>query len=274
MPVESLETRECQRLPAPFSEIATLAGGLAHEIKNHLSTMSLHLELMGEELHCGESPRDHRLLQRVHSVQRECRHLEEILNAFLQYACVGELDLGDADLNQLLHEFIDFYQPHAQEHGIEISPHLAPDLPPVCIDRSLIRQVLMNLTLNAQQAMPRGGILELQTRARGGRVELDLIDNGAGMDARTREKIFDVFLSTKPEGSGLGLPTVRRIVEAHGGTIACESEPGSGTRFTVSLPVCAGNEWSVNSGIVGERGGVSPPVGGTLNAESRHELTG
>ena len=235
----SLEPQERQRLQAQYAEIAALAGGLAHEIKNHLSTMGIHLELMGEELRPDDSPRDHRLSQRVHSVQRECRHLEEILNAFLQFARVGELDPVETDLNQLLREFIEFYQPQAQERGIEISPHLAPDLPPLQLDRSLMRQVLMNLALNAQQAMPRGGMLELQTRPRNGCVELDFIDNGTGIDARTCEKIFEVFVSTRPEGSGLGLPTVRRIVEAHGGAITCDSQPGSGTRFTIALPACA-----------------------------------
>lgn len=94
----------------------------------------------------------------------------------------------------------------------------------------------MNLALNAQQAMPNGGLLELQTYFRDGRVHLDLIDNGSGMDERTREKMFQAFFSTRAAGSGLGLPTARKIIEAHGGTISCESEPDRGTRFTVSLP--------------------------------------
>jgi signal transduction histidine kinase len=119
---------------------------------------------------------------------------------------------------------------------MEISPHLSPDLPPVRLDRALFRQALLNLALNAKQAMPRGGLLELQTRVRDGRVELDLIDNGNGMDQSTLERIFDVFYSTKPSGSGLGLPTVRRIVQGHGGQVAVESAPGRGTRFTLSFP--------------------------------------
>ena len=243
----SPESQERLRSQAQYAELAALAGGLAHEIKNHLSTMGIHLELMGEELRqspgsegAGPISRDHRLLQRVQSVQRECRHLEDILNAFLQFARLGELDCAETDLNGLLREFVDFYKPQARELGIEISPHLAADLPPVRIDCSLLRQVLMNLALNAQQAMPHGGLLELQTRGQGNRVELAFIDNGIGMDARTRERIFDVFFSTKPQGTGLGLPTARKIVEAHGGEITCESEPGRGTRFVISLPTCRG----------------------------------
>lgn len=242
MPDAALSDDERRRMQAQYAEIAFLAGGLAHEIKNPLSTIGLNLELMAEDLgpaplgSDSRGPRDRRLLQRVERVQTECRRLEEILKAFLQFARVGELDRTTTDLNDLVREFIDFFQPHAAGHGIDVSPHLAVDLPPVCVDRALMRQVLLNLALNAEQAMPDGGLLELQTCAKDGRVLIELIDNGRGMDAATREKMFQVFFSTKPGGSGLGLPTVRKIIEAHGGTISCESEPGQGTRFTISLP--------------------------------------
>lgn len=234
----ALGNQERERLQAQYAEIATLAGGLAHEIKNPLSTIGMNLELMAEELEADQSPRDRRLQQKISTVQRECRHLEAILNAFLAFARVGEIEASTADLNELVGEFIEFYQPQADEHGIEISPHLDSDLPATRLDRALFRQVLMNLVLNAQQAMPEGGLLELQTSHRDGRVILKLIDNGVGMSEGTRLKMFQTFFSTRSGGSGLGLPTVRKIVEAHDGTISCESEPGRGTRFTISLPVC------------------------------------
>jgi len=231
-----LQVEERQRLLAQYAEIATLAGGLAHEIKNPLSTISMNLELLVEDLEEGDQARDRRMLSKIQTVQRECQHLQDILDAFLQFARVGELKLGKANLNQLIGEFVDFYQPQANEVGIEISPHLASNLPPVRLDKSLMRQVLMNLALNAQQAMPNGGLLELQTYCRDGRVCLEFIDNGCGMNERARSKMFQVFFSTNPSGSGLGLPTVRKIIEAHDGTISCESEVGRGTRFVVSLP--------------------------------------
>ena len=227
---------ERHRLQAQYAEIAELAGGLAHEIKNPLSTVLLNLELMAEDVDPEESQRDRRLLKKIETVRNECQRLNEILQAFLQFARVGELDLAEADLNAEVEEFIAFYQPQAEEAGIEISPHLAVDLPVVMLDSTLMRQVLLNLALNAQQAMPDGGLLELQTSSRDGEVLLELIDNGVGMNDATRSKMFQAFYSSKPGGSGLGLPTVRKIVEAHGGTISCESEPGRGTRFTISLP--------------------------------------
>lgn len=236
MTTDQFESDERQRLLRQYAEIATLAGGLAHEIKNPLSTMSMLLELLEEDLDQAESQRERRMLTKVQTIQKECRHLEDILNAFLKFARVGKLSLTPTDLNEVVSEFIEFFQPEAREHGIEISPHLSGDLPFVALDTSLMRQVLLNLALNAQQAMPSGGLLELQTFARDDRVFLAVIDNGQGMDENTRSRLFEVFFSTKPNGNGLGLPTVRKIVDSHRGTITCESAVGRGTRFTISLP--------------------------------------
>ena len=236
MTTDQFESDERQRLLRQYAEIATLAGGLAHEIKNPLSTMSMLLELLEEDLDQAESQRERRMLTKVQTIQKECRHLEDILNAFLKFARVGKLSLTPTDLNEVVSEFIEFFQPEAREHGIEISPHLSGDLPFVALDTSLMRQVLLNLALNAQQAMPSGGLLELQTFARDDRGFLAVIDNGQGMDENTRSRLFEVFFSTKPNGNGLGLPTVRKIVDSHRGTITCESAVGRGTRFTISLP--------------------------------------
>jgi signal transduction histidine kinase len=227
---------ERERLVAQFAEIAALAGGLAHEIKNPLSTISLNLELLIEDVSEGDSARDRRMLKKLLSLQQECRRMGVILEDFLKFARAGELSLVPSSLNNVVREFIEFYQPEAAANGVEISPHLGADLPEVRLDGGLFRQVLLNLALNAQQAMPRGGLMEVQTRLREGLVELDLIDNGTGMDEKTLSRIFDAFFSTKKGGSGLGLATVKRIVEAHGGRLAVDSAPARGTRITISLP--------------------------------------
>lgn len=231
------DEQDRERLRKQYSEIATLAGGLAHEIRNPLSTIRLNLNLLSEELEHGDSPRDRRMLNKLVTIQRECRRLESILDDFLQFARVGELRLVLADLNHLVEDFIAFVRPEVEQQGIELSPHLDPNIPLVRLDESLIRQVLVNLVRNAQQAMPDGGMIELQTSCNGPEVCLAIIDNGIGMDERTRCRMFHAFFSTRPGGSGLGLPTVRKIVEAHRGRIECESEPGRGTRFSIHLPV-------------------------------------
>ncbi len=233
---EPFSDTERQRLLAQYAEIATLAGGLAHEIKNPLATIAMNLELLVEDLGPTESPRERRMLSKIETVQRACKNLQNILDDFLQFARAGELNLESEDLNAVVQDFIELFRPTADGKNIEISPHLATDRAQVNLDRVLFNQVLLNLALNAQQAMPQGGLLELQTSISDGQVRLDLIDNGCGMDERTMAKMFQVFFSTKHNGSGLGLPTVKKIVEAHGGTITCQSAVGKGTRFTILLP--------------------------------------
>jgi two-component system sensor histidine kinase HydH len=238
---EPFSDTERQRLLAQYAEIATLAGGLAHEIKNPLSTIAMNLELLAEDLDQAETPRERRMVSKIETVQRACASLQNILDDFLKFARAGELNLELENLNAIVRDFIEFFKPTAESKHVEISPHLAADPAPVMLDSVLFRQVLLNLALNAQQAMPQGGLLELQTSLSDGQVRLDLIDNGCGMDDRTMSKMFQVFFSTKQNGSGLGLPTVKKIVEAHGGTITCQSAVGKGTRFTILLPAAVSN---------------------------------
>ena len=176
------------------------------------------------------------MLRRIANLQGECRNLEEILNAFLQFARAGELHLSDGNLNTIVSDYVDFLEPQANSMEVELRPHLDSDLPVVMLDKSLMRQALVNLCRNAIEAMPEGGSIDLLTRTRGEDVVLEIIDTGKGMDEKTRGQMFQAFFSTRSGGSGLGLPTVRRIVEAHHGRISCESEVGKGTRFTITLP--------------------------------------
>ncbi len=222
-----------------YTEIARLAGGLAHEIKNPLSTIRLNLELLSEDLAESHSPRERRALTRIELVQQECQRLEDLLNDFLRFARPQNYHLAPADLNAEVARLLDFFQPKAAESKIEVVRYLDPDLPSVLLDREAFQAALLNLVLNAQQAMAGGGQLVVRTRSTPGGVALDLIDTGPGMTAQTLERIFETFYSTKPRGSGLGLPTARNIIEGHGGRIDVESEPGRGTKFTISLPVPA-----------------------------------
>ena len=196
----------------------------------------MNLELLAEELENDDSQKARRMIRRIGNLQGECRNLEEILNAFLQFARAGELHLSDGNLNIIVSDYIDFLEPQANSMEVELRPHLDSDLPIVMLDKSLMRQALVNLCRNAIEAMPDGGSIDLLTRTRDGDVVLEVIDTGKGMDEKTRSQMFQAFFSTRSGGSGLGLATVRRIVEAHHGRISCESEVGKGTRFTITLP--------------------------------------
>ncbi len=219
-----------------YNEIAASAGRLAHEVRNPLSTISLNLELLEEELQDSDVPRDRRMLKKVQTLQRECQHLNLIVENFLQFVRTGTADRLPLDLNEPVSDFIEIFRPVAAAQKVEMIPHLAAQLPAVLLDKRMFRQVLFNLCQNALHAMPDGGQLEVLTYERHGEVVLEIIDTGKGMNERTQSKMFDMFFTTKDGGSGLGLATVQRIVMAHGGQIECESAINRGTRFRIRLP--------------------------------------
>ena len=169
-------------------------------------------------------------------MQRECVRLENLLNDFLRFARLGGLDLQSSDLNAEVTRALDFFQPKADEAKIDMIRYLDPELSTVQLDRETFQAALLNLILNAQQAMADGGQLVVRTREVPSAVILDLIDTGCGIEPEVQEKMFEAFYSTKPGGSGLGLPTSKRIIEAHGGRINVESELGRGTKLSIALP--------------------------------------
>ncbi len=226
-----------ERLLDQYTEIARLAGSLAHEIKNPLSTIRLNMELLAEDIGEPQTPSQRRALKRVEVVRRECGRLQLLLDDFLNYAKVRRLQLEPSDLNQQIEDVLEFFAPEAAEAGIEIVRYFDPDLPRVLLDRESFRRALLNLVLNAKQAMPEGGQLVVRTASQGDTVAVYLIDNGVGMDEHTASKMFEAFFSTKPGGSGLGLPTTQKIIAGHGGRITVQSEQGRGTQITIDLPV-------------------------------------
>ncbi len=229
-----------QKLVDQYTEIARLAGALAHEIKNPLSTIRLNMELLAEDFgQEADNPLYRRALNKVKVVQQECQRLQNLLDDFLNFAKVRRLSLEPTHLNHQVRQVLNFFHPKAKESNIEVIDYLASDLPMVLIDRTAFDGALLNLLLNAQQAMPSGGQLVVRTSGARDGVALDLIDTGCGMDAQTQAHLFEAFFSTKRGGTGLGLATARKIIEAHGGQIRVQSEPGRGTQFTITLPVPA-----------------------------------
>ncbi len=238
--IDSDKTNEAvRRLMDQYTEIARLAGALAHEIRNPLSTIRLNMELLAEDLDQLESPLQTRMLKRVDVTQRECGRLQNLLDDFLNYAKVRTFNFVAADINTEITDLLDFFSLEAKESEIEIQRYLDSELPPIQIDPEAFRGAMLNLLLNAKQAMPTGGQLIVRTELQGERVAIYLIDTGCGMDEKTASQMFETFYSTKPGGSGLGLPTTHKIIEGHGGRISVQSEVGRGTQFVVELPSSA-----------------------------------
>ena len=256
--VRSLEQRA--RAAERLAELGTLTGGLAHEIKNPLSTVGLNIQLLQEDLEevtrrAGEQAVPDEMTQRVQrrfqSLSRETNHLRGILEDFLRFAGRMELDREETDVNALVDELADFFQPQAHAAGVQLRTQLAASPAEATIDPGLTKQALLNLLINAAQAMQtarekgqdHGGADELILRTERARhlgeeeVRIHVTDTGPGIDEQVRQKIFQPYYSTKKGGSGLGLPTARRIAEEHGGRLDLHVAPGRGTNFTLALPV-------------------------------------
>ena len=247
--------RAAQRL----AELGTLTGGLAHEIKNPLSTVSVNVQLIQEDLAglADELPADagehlHRINRRFDSLNRETQRLGDILKDFLEFAGRVKLERSATNVNDLIDELCDFFLPQAQAAGVRLRTQFDSTVPMVSIDRDLFKQAMLNLMINACQAMAdarresrRGGqedeliIRTQQQRGFGQLPELlvHVIDTGAGMDPTVVATIFHPYVSSKRAGTGLGLPTARRIIEEHGGSLTCHSEPQRGTDFVIALPL-------------------------------------
>jgi signal transduction histidine kinase len=231
---------------AQLEELSKLTGGLAHEIKNPLSTIKVNLKLVGEELadldESGTTGVNKdgstlaRALRKIAVIEKETERVEQILEGFLHYVGRTELQLTTIDINDLVSDMVDFYSPQAQSHAVTIRQGLYNG-PLACrVDADMLKQVILNLFINAQQAMGGGGELMIRTDKRQKDVAIEVSDTGSGIEADKLEHIFDAYYSSRPQGSGLGLPTAKKIIEAHNGSITVNSEPGKGTSFIMRLP--------------------------------------
>jgi signal transduction histidine kinase len=218
-----------------LAEIGTLTGGLAHEIKNPLSTVLLNLQLLQEELNV-DDPVQKRIAARLGTVTREASRLRDILDDFLKFAGKIELRREPTDLNVLLEELVDFFAPQAQLSRVQLRFNPRAETLKVNLDPRLIKQTILNLMINALQAMPNGGELILSAERNGNEVFIDVIDTGSGIAPDAVDKIFQAYYSTKKGGTGLGLAMSQRIVQEHGGQLTVSSEQGKGSDFKIRLP--------------------------------------
>jgi two-component system, NtrC family, sensor histidine kinase HydH len=221
-------------------ELAETTGGFIHDMKNHLGTVLLNLQLLGEDFENPETQRERRALERIQLMTGECQRLVDLSNDFLRFARVEQLERRPTKLDEVVGRMVDFLAPTAKQQNVTVHWYPAPDLPEIALDREMFEKALLNLLLNAEDAMPNGGTLTLQSRlADDGFAELDVIDTGVGIPTDVQRTLFQPFRTTKPNGNGLGLATAKKVVVAHGGTMTVQSEVGRGTKFTIRLPAVA-----------------------------------
>ncbi len=230
-----LAARERTRQVERLAELGTLTGGLAHEIKNPLSTVQLNLQLLQEDL-ASDRNISPRAMSRLSTIQREALRLRETLDDFLRYAGRMELQRQPVDLNEMLGELVDFLAPQAQLHRVQLRQIPTTSKLVASVDPKLIKQASLNLMLNAMQAMTDGGELIVGAEKKEGHFLISFTDTGPGISKEDQEKIFGAYFSKRKGGMGLGLAMTKRIAEEHAGQVTLSSELGKGSIFTLELP--------------------------------------
>lgn len=216
-----------------LAAISQLTGGVAHEIKNPLNAITLHLELLKNRLSglLAETP------QELNVIVREMGRLDHVVKTFLDFTRPVNLRLTEVRLDRLVEEIVTLARPEAAQHKVLIRVLNGCGDGIIEADPELLSQAVLNLAVNGIQAMPQGGELKLELSRIGSEVELAVSDQGIGIPAEDREKIFRLYFTTKQQGSGIGLAMTFRVVQLHNGTIDFSSEVGRGTTFRVRFPV-------------------------------------
>jgi signal transduction histidine kinase len=214
-----------------LSALNRLMAGVAHEVKNPLNAMTIHLELLKRKLGTNTTVDKH-----VNVIGSEIRRLDDVLMGFLKFARPDELKLQPVQLAALVSDVVTTVMPEAQRANVNVKVDCPATLAEINADPGMLRQAILNLALNACQAMPDGGTLRITCRSTQRKVEIDVEDTGVGIAPENLSRIFDLYFTTKEKGSGIGLSMVYRIVQLHDGEVEVQSTPGSGTRFRLVFP--------------------------------------
>jgi signal transduction histidine kinase len=228
---ETLQRLETQLdFATKLAALNRITAGVAHEVKNPLHAMVLHLELLGAKLDAGLDPKPH-----VDILMSEVNRLKRVVLTFLDFTRPVELKLHQVDANVLVREVV-LLAADARAQGIDLEEHYGGSPLTIKADSDLLKQALLNIIINGCQVMPKGGRLIVETGRDDGHVFISITDHGPGIPEEARDKIFNLYYTTKPKGSGIGLAQAFRAVQLHNGRIKVMSEIGEGTSFKIILP--------------------------------------
>jgi PAS domain S-box-containing protein len=235
--LDSLESINTQlQVSERLAAVGRITAGVAHEVKNPLNSMRLWLENLKESL---PVQTEVEARQAVTVLDAEIDRLDAVVKRFLDFARPMDVRLEATQLATLLREVLGVAAPQLEQAKVQVAQLLPIDVPEVFVDRALLKQAVLNLVLNAVDAMPNGGQLQLTLSRRGEMAEITVADTGKGIPLEHRQKVFQLFFTTRPGGSGIGLASTFRIVQLHNGSIDFTSEVGRGTTFRIELPLAA-----------------------------------
>ncbi|MGH9661932.1 MAG: sensor histidine kinase, partial [Bryobacteraceae bacterium] len=215
-----------------LAAISRLTGGLAHEVKNPLNAILMHVELAKLKLGKGESD----LQPQMDIIGEEIMRLDRVVKTFLDFTRPAELKLADVAIDRFLADVVDLARLQAEAAGVRIETRLAAPDAVLQADTDMLRQAVLNVVFNAIEAMAGGGDLRIESSLDDGVTEIRISDTGCGIPPEKRDRVFQLYFTTKVQGSGIGLAMAYRIVELHGGKIDFTSEPGNGTTFVIRFP--------------------------------------
>ncbi|HLJ87043.1 MAG TPA: ATP-binding protein [Candidatus Angelobacter sp.] len=216
-----------------LAAIGRLTSGVAHEVKNPINAIVVHLEVLRQKLNAVD-PATRRHLDVIGT---EIRRLDRVVQTLVDFTRPVELRLADLDLRKLVDDVVQLASPDAEMHSVHIERHLSTEPLPTRIDSDLVKQALLNIVLNGVQAMPQGGNLNVATRREGESAVVLVHDEGQGIAPEIQDKIFNLYFTTKKEGSGIGLAMTYRVVQLHNGSVEFDSSEGQGTTFYLRLPM-------------------------------------
>ncbi len=219
-----------------LTALSRLSAGIAHEVKNPINATVIHLELLKQKL-ASPSADQAAIKEHLAVIGTQMRRLDEVVQGFLKFIRPEDLKLQAVSLSTIIDAIQPVVAAEAEHNGVELTLAIPRDLPDIRVDPGMMQQALLNLALNACQAMPAGGRLRIGAAvASGRRVEIICEDTGSGITPEHLDKIFNLYFTTKEGGSGIGLSMVYRTIQLHDGEIEVQSTPGRGTTFHVLLP--------------------------------------
>jgi len=218
-----------------MAALSRVSSGVAHEVKNPLNAILLHVEVARAKLAAGDTA----VAPQMEIISREILRLDRVVKTFLDFTRPVELKLRTVSVHNLLAEIVELARPQAESSHIHLKLQEDAEDLEVRVDHDLIQQAFLNVVVNAIEVMPGGGELLFQSAANDETAEIRISDSGPGISPELRDKIFRLYFTTKKEGSGIGLAMTFRIVQLHDGTIDFTSEPGKGTTFFIRLPIAA-----------------------------------
>ena len=220
-----------------MATVGRLSLKVAHEVRNPIAAIELNAEMLGDIVGEHQGPEMDEAASLLTAIREQVTALDALTEEYLAFARFPRPQFEEDSVNEMVAAVAEFVRPLATRQGISVRLETDPAVPPMAIDRSLLRQAVLNLVKNGLEALSQGGVLTATTRCLDGTVEIAVSDTGPGIPLEVGQRLFEQFFTTKPQGTGLGLSISRQIVEEHGGRIGWSSVIGAGTTFTISLPI-------------------------------------